>query len=186
MAEMEVSGTGIGGLSIIRMKSVSDERGTVREFFRESAFAGSGMRRGRPWRQVNVTETEQGALRGLHAEQMDKLVAVVSGEAFAAYLDLRDGSPTRGRVHTVVLEPGIEVMVPSGVANGFQATAAGSTHYLYCFDAEWAPAMPGTAVTPLDPDLAIPWPIPVDPEDRSQISEKDRLLPTLAQLEARA
>ena len=42
-----------------------------------------------PWLQINVTETKTAALRGLHAEDMDKLVAVVAGEAFGAYVDTR-------------------------------------------------------------------------------------------------
>ena len=39
--------------------------------------------------------------------------------------------------------------------------------------------MGGTAVNPLDPALAIPWPIPVD-ADRSLLSAKDAELPPLA------
>src|SRR3546814_8756687 len=52
--------------------------------------------------QVNVTETHRGGLRGLHAEDMDKLVAVVAGEAFGAYVDLRSGSATYGVVVTEI------------------------------------------------------------------------------------
>ena len=40
--------------------------------------------------------------------------------------------------------------------------------------------MAGTAVNPLDPALGIEWPLPVDVEDRSQISAKDAGLPPLA------
>ena len=69
---------------------------------------------------------------------MTKVVAVVAGEAFGAYLDLRSESPTRGVVETVALVPGVQVLVPSGVANGFQALVDG-TQYVYCFDKEWRP-----------------------------------------------
>ena len=65
-----------------------------------------------PWLQVNVTETKRGALRGLHAEDMDKLVAVVAGEAFGAYVDTRRDSPTYGTVVTVRLTKGTQVLVP--------------------------------------------------------------------------
>jgi len=175
--ELTTEPTAIDGLHLITMKQVTDERGTVREFYRESAFAAAGLPSLGPWVQVNVTETVQGALRGLHAEDMDKLVAVVAGEAFGAYVDLRPGSATAGTVVTVMLQPGTQVLVPRGVANGFQATAEGATQYLYCFDHEWAPGMAGLACSPLDPDLAIPWPLPVDPDDRSQISAKDAAAP---------
>jgi dTDP-4-dehydrorhamnose 3,5-epimerase len=78
------------------------------------------------------------------------------------------------------------VLVPRGVGNGFQATAAGATQYLYCFDQEWVPGMAGLACTPLDPALGIAWPLPVDVGDRSQLSEKDRDAPLLAELGGQA
>ena len=76
---------------------------------------------------------------------------------------------------------GTQVLVPAGVCNGFQALAD-ATQYLYCFDAEWVPGMTGVAVHPLDPALGIEWPLPVDPQDRSQLSAKDAAQPTLAEV----
>jgi dTDP-4-dehydrorhamnose 3,5-epimerase len=109
-------------------------------------------------------------------------VAVVAGEAFAAYVDLREASGTYGTVVTVTLAPGRQVLVPQGVGNGFQATSAGGCQYLYCFDQEWAPGMAGVACTPLDPALGIDWPLPIDPDDPSQVSPKDRDAPRLSEL----
>jgi dTDP-4-dehydrorhamnose 3,5-epimerase len=180
---MEVARTAIDGLAFITMKQVTDERGTVREFYRESAFATAGLPSLGPWLQLNVTETHRGGLRGLHGEDMHKLVAVVAGEAFAAYVDLRPASPTHGKVVTTTLVPGSQVLVPRGVGNGFQATGDGPTQYLYCFDQEWVPGMAGVACSPLDPALGIDWPLPIDVDDRAQISEKDRDAPLLADLE---
>lgn len=182
VVELAVRGTDIEGLQLITMKQVSDERGTVREFYRESAFAEAGLPSLGPWLQVNVTETNRGAVRGLHAEDMDKLVAVVAGEAFGAYVDLRRGSATFGAVVTATLLPGAQVLVPRGVANGFQATGPGATQYLYCFDQEWEPGMAGMACSPLDPALGIDWPLPVDPDDRAQVSLKDRDAPNVREL----
>lgn len=173
--------TAIAGLAVITMKQVTDERGTVREFFRRSAFEVAALPALGPFLQVNVTETRRGALRGLHAEAMTKLVAVVAGEAFGAYVDVRADSPTFGAVETVVLVPGTQVLVPRGVANGFQAVAD-RTQYMYCFDDEWRPGMAGVACNPLDPDLAIAWPLPIDPSDRAQVSAKDVGLPAFADL----
>jgi dTDP-4-dehydrorhamnose 3,5-epimerase len=167
--------TDIAGLLVVRMKQVTDERGTIRELFRHSAFASVGAVAG-PWQQVNVTETGRGAIRGLHGEAMTKLVAVVHGEAFGVYVDTRPDSPSRGKVVTVPLAKGTQVLVPAGVCNGFQSTGPGVSQYLYCFDAEWVPGMPGVAVNPLDPDLGIVWPIPVD---RALVSAKDIGLPSL-------
>lgn len=185
IVDLNVEPTAIDGLQRITMKQVADDRGTVRELYRESSFLAAGLPSLGPWVQVNATETKQGGLRGLHAEDMSKLVAVVAGEALGAYVDLRAGSPTRGKVETVRLVPGVQVLVPRGVANGFQAIAPGVTQYLYCFDREWAPGMAGQACNPLDPALGIEWPIPVDPDDGAQISEKDRSAPLLADLQDR-
>ena len=91
------------------------------------------------------------------------------------------GSPTFGVVETVTLVPGVEVLVPAGVANGFQAVVDG-TQYLYCFDREWQPDMAGLACNPLDPALRIDWPVPIDPDDRSKVSAKDAAAPRLAEL----
>jgi dTDP-4-dehydrorhamnose 3,5-epimerase len=173
------SPTAIKDLSILEMKEVREPRGVVREFYRESAFVAAGLPSLGPWLQINVTETKQGALRGLHGEDMFKLVAVVAGEAFGAYVDARPGSPSCGEVVTAQLVAGTQVLVPRGVCNGFQSVSAGTTQYLYAFDAEWAPGMAGAAVNPLDPALGIAWPLPVDLDDDAAISAKDRGLPTL-------
>jgi dTDP-4-dehydrorhamnose 3,5-epimerase len=180
--------TGIDGLTVIVMKEVREPRGIVREFYRESAFVEAGLPSLGPWVQINVTETKRGSLRGLHGEDMFKLVAVVAGEAFGAYVDARPESPTCGKVVTVRLVEGTEVLVPRGVCNGFQAVNPGSTQYLYAFDSEWRPGMAGIAVNALDPALGIDWPLAVTLDDETSISPKDRGLPTFEEAlrEARA
>lgn len=172
----------IDGLLVVTMKQITDERGTIRELFRRSAFEGAGVDLA-AFQQINVTGSHRGAVRGLHAEAMTKLVTVSVGSAFGVYLDLRPGSSTFGVVETVDLAPGTQVLVPSGVANGFQALADG-TQYVYCFDQEWRPGMAGQACTPLDPDLAIDWPLPIDVDDPAQLSAKDRGAPRFAELRA--
>lgn len=173
---MSVATTAIDGLCVLTLKQIGDERGTIREFYRESAFVEAGLPSLGPWVQVNVTETHRGAVRGMHGEDMTKLVAVVAGRAHGAYVDTRPGSPSHGVVVEVDLAVGTQVLVPAGVANGFQAVEDG-TQYLYCFDAEWVPGMSGTAIAPLDPALGIAWPLPVDPDDPAQLSVKDRDAP---------
>ena len=179
ITEFAVETTSIEGLFVITMKQAEDERGVVREFYRASSWAEAGLPSLGPWQQLNVTETKRGALRGLHGEDMFKLVAVASGEAFGAYVDTREGSSTFGAVATVPLVAGRQVLVPKGVCNGFQSLT--DTQYLYTFDAEWRPGMAGTAVNPLDPALGIDWPLPVDVDDPAVLSVKDRDQPTFAQ-----
>lgn len=176
---MAVQATAIDGLMVITMKQVTDERGVIREFYRESAWVEAGLPSLGPWVQVNLTESRRGAVRGLHAEAMTKVVAVAAGEAFGAYVDTRPSSATFAQVVTVELVAGTQVLLPAGVANGFQSLT--DTQYLYCFDVEWAPGMAGIGISPLDPALGIAWPLPVDPTDPAVLSAKDTALPTLAQ-----
>jgi dTDP-4-dehydrorhamnose 3,5-epimerase len=171
--------TSIEGLFIVQMKQITDERGTVREFYRQSDFAKAGLPAPEAWLQVNVTASGRGAIRGLHGEAMTKFVSIAAGSAFGVYLDARPGSETFGEVVTVELELGTGVVVSSGICNGFQATGEGVTQYAYCFDHEWEPVMDGVAVNPFDPDLAIAWPIEIARDDRSLLSEKDANLPQL-------
>jgi dTDP-4-dehydrorhamnose 3,5-epimerase len=173
--------TSIPGLFIVHMKQIEDDRGVVREFYRRSDFGTLPPTLG-PWAQLNVTETQQGAIRGLHGEQTNKFVGVVGGGAFGVYLDARPISPSYGKVETVMLHLGVGVLVSTGICNGFQAVAPGTTQYVYCFDQEWQPGMAGTSVNPLDPDLAIRWPIVIDPSDRTLLSEKDAALPCFSEL----
>jgi dTDP-4-dehydrorhamnose 3,5-epimerase len=167
--------TAIAGLHLIRTKVADDERGAVREIVRPSALADLGLP-ALQVRQVNLTATRAGAIRGIHAEAMHKLVGVAAGEAFGAWVDLRDG-PGLGRVVTAPLVLGVQFLVPPGVGNGLQAIT--DCEYLYCFDQEWEPGMAGACVHPLDPELAIPWPRAVDREDPAQLSPKDAAQPLL-------
>lgn len=169
-----VETSGIDGLLVLRVRQVEDPRGVVREYFRASAWQHDELRARveGPWAQINVTESRAGAVRGLHGEAMNKLVGIVAGQALGVYLDAREDSPTYGAVETVPLQIGTQVFVPKGVCNGFQSVT--DTQYVYCFDTEWRPGMPGTAFNPLSPDLGVEWPVPVDVDDPAQISVKDR------------
>jgi len=181
IVDFSVEETSIEGLVVLTMKQVTDDRGTVREFYRESAFVAAGLPSLGPWVQVNVTQTNKGAIRGMHGEQMHKLVAVAAGRGHGAWVDARPGSPTAGAVVELDLVPGAQVLVPPGVCNGFQSRSD-SMQYVYCFDNEWQPGMDGVAVSPLDPALGIVWPEPFDADDPAMVSEKDRSAPTLAEV----
>lgn len=153
----------------------------MRELYRESSHSEVLPETLSSWKQINLTRTKRGAVRGLHGEAMAKLVTVATGSVFGVYVDTRPDSKTFGAVETVHITPGIQVFVPQGVCNGFQALEEG-TEYLYFFDNEWAPGMSGTALTPLDNELGIEWPIPIEKDNREQLSEKDAKAPTLREL----
>jgi len=176
---MTAEPTAIDGLVLVTMKQVEDERGVVREFYRESSWLEAGLPTLGPWVQVNITESRRGAIRGLHGEAMSKVVAIASGEAFGAYVDARPDSPSYRQLVTVELRLGLQVVVPNGVCNGFQALSE-STQYLYCFDGEWMPGMAGSAINPLDETLDIPWPISLG--EGALVSEKDAAAPSFGSL----
>lgn len=176
---LQVEQTAIDGLLVLRAKTATDARGTVRELFRASAFAAAGVPVPERWSQVNLTHTVRGGLRGLHGEAITKLVGVATGRALGAYVDVRLDSPTYRKVAQIDLAVGTQVLVPAGVCNGLQATSDGGCEYLYCFDVEWAPDLPGIAINPLDPALGIDWPLP------PILSEKDRAAPLFAEIALR-
>lgn len=171
----------IDGLQIISVKTVTDDRGTVRELYRSSVHSDVLPNSLNSWKQINLTRTKRGAVRGIHGEKMAKLVTVAKGSAFGVYVDTRANSRTIGAVETVNLTPGIQVFVPEGVCNGFQALDD-DTEYLYFFDNEWVLGMSGVALTPLDPELNIEWPIPLIPGNVEQVSVKDSKAPTLREV----
>jgi dTDP-4-dehydrorhamnose 3,5-epimerase len=170
----------IEGLLLLESTLGVDPRGVVREFFRSSIAEILGL----PvpvagWAQINVTESNLGALRGLHAEGTDKLIGIASGEGFGAWVDARPTSATFGEVVTSHLQVGTQVYVPAGVLNGWQSLSS-PAQYLYCFSREWTPEMIGVYVTPLDLTLAINWPVAVDAGNRVHVSEKDVNAPSWA------
>ena len=70
----------IDGLRIINVKMVTDDRGTVRELYRESSHSEVLPETLSSWKQINLTRTKRGAVRGLHGEAMGK--AGYSGNRF--------------------------------------------------------------------------------------------------------
>ncbi|HEV8065500.1 MAG TPA: dTDP-4-dehydrorhamnose 3,5-epimerase [Acidimicrobiales bacterium] len=180
LTDIEQSPTPVDGLLVLQTRQFDDDRGSIHEMYRQSAVSRLA---GGPAaiKQVNLTYSKHGTIRGLHGEAMSKLVGLATGEAFGAYLDARPDSPTRGKLATVSLRPGTQVLVPAGVCNGFQALAPEGCLYLYCFDTEWAADITGVFVNPLDPAVGVPWPIAIDAADRSRLSAKDASHPTFAE-----
>jgi len=155
-----------------------DPRGVVREFFRRSRRVETGLPEpDGGWAQINVTESNLGAVRGLHAEETNKLIGIVSGEAFGVWIDARPESDSFGEMVTASLVPGKQVFVPAGVLNGWQSLTQ-PAQYLYCFSTEWTAELKGVWVNPLDAILAVPWPVPIVEGNRSQISTKDESAPS--------
>ncbi len=177
---LEVNPTKIEGLHTVKFKVFEDNRGSVMEFYRQSDFETAGLPSLGDRPQVNAPLTVKGALRGIHAEFAHKLVSVAAGEVYAVIVDLRKGSPTAGQWQGFTLARGQGLFVSKGLGNSFQSTSEEPSVYLYYFEQEWRPDMPGAACNPLDSDLNIDW--PVKENEGMIISEKDRNNPSLKEL----
>lgn len=166
----------IEGLFIIERPTLGDQRGFFRESFRmnelEEARGESAC-----FVQENHSRSRQGVLRGLHAENWDKLVYVPHGSVFTAVADIRPTSPTFGRVETFVLgeDNWLKLFLPRGLAHGYCVLSA-EADYMYQVTAYYD-GRDTTAVAWDDPDLAVPWPI-TDPI----LSARDQGNPTLRAL----
>jgi dTDP-4-dehydrorhamnose 3,5-epimerase len=167
----------IAGVRLIRLTPHEDVRGAFTRLFCRRELESLGMA---PMVQINHSLTRQvGTVRGMHFQRPpqaeNKLVACLRGRVFDVVVDLRAGSPTFLKWHGVELAEGMGRMlfVPRGVAHGFQVLEADS-ELLYLHDAFYAPELEG-AVNPLEPRIAIAWPLPV-----SQLSDRDRSRPFLA------
>lgn len=173
----EIEKTDIDGLWTVKYKVFEDDRGSVMEFYRQTDFEAAGLPTlgNRP--QVNAPLSVKGAIRGVHAEYAHKLVSIASGKVYAVIVDLRSDSASAGKWQGFNLERGQGLFISKGLGNSFQSISEEPSVYLYYFEQEWAPGMPGKACNPLDPDLAIDWPIKQG--GGMVISEKDQANPSL-------
>ncbi len=176
----ETEPTSIEGLYTVHFKVFEDARGSVMEFYRQSDFEAAGLPSLGDRPQVNAPLTVRGAVRGIHAEFAHKLVSVASGQVYAVIVDLRKDSPTAGKWEGFTLGRGEGLFVSKGLGNSFQSISEEPSVYLYYFEEEWQPGMPGLACNPLDPDLAIDWPIKAD--EGMILSEKDQNNPSLKEI----
>ena len=176
--DLAVAETGIGGLKVVDLAVHGDSRGWFKENWQRAKMTALGIPDLRVV-QNNVSYNEKrGVTRGIHAEPWDKFISVARGSVFGAWVDLREGSETFGKVFTCTLDPSRAIYVPRGVGNSFQALEDG-TAYTYLVDAHWSLELKKTYtfVNLADPELAIEWPIPLD---QATVSEADLNHPMLA------
>ncbi len=183
LTAMRVTPGPLAGLFLVDLDVRSDRErpgGSFREVFHDEALRAAG---GPPFTPVqwNISESDEGTLRGFHAEPWNKFVHVASGRVFAAIADLRAGSTTAGAVWTGTLDRATALFVGAGLGNAFQAVSELAV-YAYLVDRHWQPDADYPYVAWDDPDLAVPWPIT---DERLALSDKDRSNPTLREHWAR-
>lgn len=169
--DLSVTETGIEGLKVVDLAVHGDSRGWFKENWQRAKMTALGIPDLRVV-QNNISYNEKrGVTRGIHAEPWDKFISVARGSVFGAWVDLREGSATYGKVFTCTLDPSRAIYVPRGVGNSFQALEDG-TAYTYLVDAHWSLELKKTYtfVNLADPELGIEWPIPLSD---AVISEAD-------------
>ena len=177
MDQKYIKHTSIPGLLILERPIFSDERGFFRELFHKdelekitgSKFDGV---------QMNHSRSKPGVIRGIHAEERNKIIYPVCGQVFIAVVDIRLDSPTFAKVETFLVgdDNRIGLFIPKGLANSLCVTGDTIVDYIYLVDAYWD-GSDTRAIAWDDPDLNINWPV-----KNPIISERDKNNPTLRNL----
>ena len=137
--DLSVAETGIEGLKVVDLAVHGDSRGWFKENWQRAKMTALG-----------IPALSRGVTRGIHAEPWDKFISVARGSVFGAWVDLREGSETFGKVFTCTLDPSRAIYVPRGVGNSFQALEDG-TAYTYLVDAHWSLELKKTYTFVADP-----------------------------------
>lgn len=175
--------TAIDGVKIIEPKVFKDARGYFMESFSEREFREkvADVR----FVQDNESQSVAGVVRGLHFQNppftQAKLVRVVRGSVLDVAVDIRKDSPTYGQHVAVELteENKRQLFIPKGFAHGFAVLSESATFQYKC-DEFYHPESEG-GIDLSDPDLAIDWRIP---EESRTLSEKDKVHPTLRDMQS--
>lgn len=164
--------TSLSGAFLVEPERLADERGFFARSFCAEEFVAHGL--DSRCAQCNISyNARRGTLRGMHYQMLPneeaKLVRCTSGAVYDVIVDLRPGSPTRGRHVGATLSAGSRLMlfVPAGFAHGFQ-TLEDDTEVFYQMSTPHA-AQAACGMRHDDPLLGIRWPEPV-----TVISERDR------------
>jgi dTDP-4-dehydrorhamnose 3,5-epimerase len=164
----------IEGLFEIQPKIFSDKRGFFLETWSERNCIDSGFKP--HFVQDNLSRSVKGVLRGLHFQKkhpQDKLVWVIEGQVFDVAVDIRPGSPSRGKWYAVILsgDKQNQLYIPKGFAHGFLVMSEMALLIYKCTDFYHPEDEAGLLWN--DPTVGINWP---DLGMDFIISEKDKKL----------
>lgn len=155
-----------------------DERGFFCRTFDADIMRGAGLDPA-AFVQDSLSRSAHAVIRGLHVRRGTgeaKLVRCSAGAIFDVVVDLRPASPTYLNWESFDLhgDEQVSLYVPAGCGHGFQALT-NPADVAYRIDREHDPGQDVSIVFD-DPDLAIPWPLPV-----SVMSRRDSRALSLAE-----
>ncbi|WP_425998104.1 dTDP-4-dehydrorhamnose 3,5-epimerase [Caulobacter sp. DWR1-3-2b1] len=171
-------------VTLLKAPHFGDARGWFTETYSERRAESAGI-------DVRFVQDNQsfsaatGTVRGLHFQRSPhaqaKLVRCVRGSIMDYAVDIRLGSPTYGKwVGAKLTAEGCEQLyVPVGFAHGF-VTLEADVEVAYKVSDFYEPDCDGGIIWN-DPTIGIDWPLP---EGGAVLSDKDNILPTLAQFES--
>ncbi|MBI2334461.1 dTDP-4-dehydrorhamnose 3,5-epimerase family protein [Candidatus Daviesbacteria bacterium] len=177
MENKYIAKTSIPGLLMLERPEFSDKRGFFREIFHLDELEKELGFKFKPI-QMNHSRSMPRVIRGLHAEQWNKMIYPVNGTAFLAVVDLRPDSPTFAKVETFTIDDGQRygLFIPNGLANSVCVVGDEPVDYIYLTDTYWD-GSDTRAIVWDDPDLKIDWPV-----KNPIISERDKNNPRLRDL----
>jgi len=167
--------TNLDDLFSINRKTNGDFRG----FFREVAHLDEIEDEvGNPIKfvQINHSRSVPGVIRGLHAENWNKLVYPVNGEMISVLVDIRPDSKNFGKFDILSFSDTDRkaLFIPKGFANSICVTGDTPVDYVYLVDAYYT----GEDTRAIDLNsLGIKWPV-----KNPIISPRDKNNPTLQQM----
>jgi dTDP-4-dehydrorhamnose 3,5-epimerase len=178
---MNIQTTPIKDLLIINPSVYNDERGYFYESYNQRFLRDKGIYTN--FVQDNQSYSTKNVLRGLHFQTIApqaKLVRCVVGEVYDVVVDLRKSSETYKQWYGVKLSDENKKMmfVPKGFAHGF-LTLSDYAIFQYKCDELYMPTA-DAGVNFKDEELNIDWLVDIN---ELIISEKDRVLPRLADIE---
>jgi dTDP-4-dehydrorhamnose 3,5-epimerase len=176
---MRFQPTPIAGVVEITVDWQQDARGSFGRTFCGNEFAAHGLNL--KLAQCSISRNSSArTVRGFHLQakphEEAKLVQCIAGRMLDVALDLRAGSPTYGRHHSIELsaQEGKLLYIPERCAHGFQ-TLENDTAIMYYISTHYEPAA-GRGVRWDDPALGVAWPF----TQNVVVNERDRTLPLLA------
>lgn len=178
---MQFANTAISGLVHFTAPVHRDARGFFSRTFDADVAREAGLDPD-AFVQDSLSRSARGVVRGLHVRVghgEGKLVRCSHGAIFDVVVDLRPGSPTYRTWQCFELdgESQQSIYIPPGCAHGFQAlTQPADTAYR--IDRAHDPSE-NLTIAHDDPELAIPWPLPV-----TRMSDVDRAAAPLSALTA--
>lgn len=166
---------------VLKPSVFEDDRGYFFESYNQKSFE-TAIGKKVDFLQDNQSFSSKGTLRGLHFQSgraaQSKLVRVTKGAAFDVAVDLRPNSPSFKQWYGVELSEmnHLQFFIPRGFAHAFIALE-NDTIFQYKVDNQYSREHDG-GILWNDDELSINW-----PDLNLELSEKDRNLPKLNQLD---